>query len=237
MTHSDFVHLHNHSKYSLLDGACRIDLMIQRALEFRMPALAITDHGNMFGAIEFYAQAREHGIKPIIGMEAYLAPGSHTDRPAGKATDAYYHLVLLARNTEGYHNLMKLSTESYLHGFYYRPRIDKDLLRKHHEGLLATTACLRGEPAKRVLSRHITGCFGAATRQRLHMEHGLAGSQSFLPASDAATICFGASRLAIQVRALVTMSKSKRSRPAWIALSVCQPPVTSTFALFAFCLT
>ena len=81
MNHSDFVHLHNHSKYSLLDGACRIDLMIQRALEFRMPALAITDHGNMFGAIEFYSEAMKHGVKPIIGMEAYVTSGSHTEKP------------------------------------------------------------------------------------------------------------------------------------------------------------
>ncbi|MCK5597380.1 MAG: PHP domain-containing protein, partial [Candidatus Eisenbacteria sp.] len=91
MRHSDFVHLHNHSKYSLLDGACRIDRMVQRALEFRMPALAITDHGNMFGAIEFYSEAREHGIKPIIGMEAYVTSGSHKDRPAGKGMESYYH--------------------------------------------------------------------------------------------------------------------------------------------------
>jgi len=152
MKHSDFVHLHNHTNYSLLDGACRIDRMIQRALELKMPAVGITDHGNMFGVIEFYAAAREHGIKPIIGMEAYIAPGSRKDRPSGKAADSYYHLLLLARNAEGYRNLMKLSTASYLEGFYYKPRADKELLREHHEGLLATTACLKGEPAQHVLA-------------------------------------------------------------------------------------
>ena len=152
MKHSDFVHLHNHSKYSLLDGACRIDLMVQRALELRMPALAITDHGNMFGAVEFYSEAREHGIKPIIGMEAYVTPGSHKDRPAGKGWESYNHLLLLARNTDGYRSLMKLSTASYVDGFYYKPRVDKGLLREHSEGLLACTACLRGEPAQHVIS-------------------------------------------------------------------------------------
>jgi DNA polymerase-3 subunit alpha len=152
MVHSDFVHLHNHSEYSLLDGASRIDLMVQRAVDFRMPAVALTDHGNMFGAIEFYAEASGHGVKPILGIETYLDPRSRTERPAGRAWESYYHLVLLAKNFEGYRNLMKLSTRGYLEGFYYRPRIDKDLLREHHQGLIAMTACLRGEPAQHVLS-------------------------------------------------------------------------------------
>ncbi|MBN2564245.1 MAG: DNA polymerase III subunit alpha, partial [Candidatus Eisenbacteria bacterium] len=156
MRHSDFVHLHNHSKYSLLDGACRIDRMVERALEFRMPAIALTDHGNMFGAVEFYAEARRHGIKPIIGMEAYVAQGSRHDRPSGKSADNYYHLVLLAKNMDGYRNLMKLSTLGYLEGFYYKPRIDRELLRIHSDGLLATTACLHGEPAQHILAGNIT---------------------------------------------------------------------------------
>ncbi len=152
MKHSDFVHLHNHSKYSLLDGACRIDRMVERALEFRMPALAITDHGNMFGAIEFYSEAMTHGIKPIIGMEAYVTSGSHKDRPARKGMESYCHLLLLVRNARGYRNLMKLSTASYVDGFYYKPRVDKELLREYSEGLLACTACLRGEPAQHILA-------------------------------------------------------------------------------------
>jgi DNA polymerase-3 subunit alpha len=152
MTHSDFVHIHNHSEYSLLDGACRIDRMLARAKEFRMPALAITDHGNMFGAIEFYARARELGVKPIIGMETYVTLGSRFDRAEGKGWEGFHHLVLLARNLEGYRNLLKLSTKAYLEGFYYRPRVDKEVLREHSSGLLVTTACLRGEPAQHVLA-------------------------------------------------------------------------------------
>jgi DNA polymerase-3 subunit alpha len=155
MKHSDFVHLHNHSKYSLLDGASRIDRMVERAHEFRMPALALTDHGNMFGAVEFYAEASKRGIKPIIGMEAYVASGSRHERPSGKG-ESYYHLILLARNMDGYRNLMKLSSAGYLEGFYYKPRIDRESLRAHSEGLLATTACLQGEPAVHVLSGNPT---------------------------------------------------------------------------------
>jgi len=156
MTRADFVHLHNHSEYSLLDGASRIDRMIERALEFRMPALALTDHGNMFGVIDFYAAAMDKGVKPIIGLEAYVDPRSHSDRPQGKAWDLY-HIVLLAKNIEGYRNLMRLSTISYLEGLYYRPRIDKELLRTYHDGLIATTACLRGEPAQRILAGDLAG--------------------------------------------------------------------------------
>jgi DNA polymerase-3 subunit alpha len=161
MIHADFVHLHNHSEYSLLDGASRIDRMIERALEFRMPALALTDHGNMFGAIEFYASAMDRGLKPIIGLEAYVDPRSHAERPQGRAWE-YYHLLLLAKNAEGYRNLMRLSTISYLEGLYYRPRIDKELLRQHHEGLIATSACLRGEPAQRILAGDLAGAREAA---------------------------------------------------------------------------
>ena len=143
MQHSDFVHLHNHTEYSLLDGAARIDRLIARALEYRMPALAITDHGSMFGAIEFYDLAMKSGIKPIIGIEAYVDPVSRLEKPSG-GWAAYRHLLLLAKNQEGYRNLMRPSSRSYLEGFYHRPRIDKDLLRDHSEGLIATTACVRG---------------------------------------------------------------------------------------------
>jgi DNA polymerase-3 subunit alpha len=155
MTHSDFVHLHNHSEYSLLDGACRIDRMVERAHEFRMPALALTDHGNMFGAIRFYDKASQRGIKPIIGMEAYLDPRGHATRSEGRAWEGLTHLVLLAKNLDGYRSLMRLSTVGYLEGFYYRPRIDLELLREHNAGLLAMTACLRGAPARHVLSGSI----------------------------------------------------------------------------------
>ncbi len=144
--HSNFVHLHTHSQYSLLDGACRLDELIALAREYRMPALAVTDHGNMFGAIEFYIKASRAGIKPIIGIEAYVAGGSRFDKqPSNKYPDGGYHLVLLARNLTGYKNLIKLSTAGFLEGFYHRPRIDKKLLREHAEGLLASSACLKGE--------------------------------------------------------------------------------------------
>ncbi|HUV30892.1 MAG TPA: DNA polymerase III subunit alpha [Acidobacteriota bacterium] len=146
MKYAEFVHLHTHSQYSLLDGACRLDSVIKLAREYKMPALAITDHGNMFGAIEFYTKATEAGLKPIIGTEAYVAGGSRFDKShSGKYPDGGFHLILLAANREGYQNLMKLSSAGFLEGFYHRPRIDKELLRRHAEGLIATSACLKGE--------------------------------------------------------------------------------------------
>ncbi len=146
MKHSNFVHLHTHSHYSLLDGASKIDDLIAKAKEYKMPALAITDHGNLFGAIEFYKKATKAGIKPIIGIEAYVAGNSRHDRkPSNKYPDGGYHLVLLAKNYKGYQNLVKLSSTAFLEGFYYRPRMDKEILRQHSEGLIATSACLKGE--------------------------------------------------------------------------------------------
>ena len=152
MQHADFVHLHCHSEYSLLDGACRIDRMVAAARDFRMPALAITDHGTMFGAIEFYACAMEAGVKPIIGMEAYVDPAGLSARREGRASEGYHHIVLLARNAAGYRNLMRLSTAGFIQGFYYKPRIDLELLREHSDGLIATTACLKGRPAQALLA-------------------------------------------------------------------------------------
>ena len=143
---SDFIHLHNHSQYSLLDGACHIDKFIKRATELKFPALAITDHGNMFGAIDFYKKARKAGIKPIIGCEMYVAPRERTRKESIPGEpDGGYHLILLAKNNTGYQNLIKLVSAGYLEGFYHRPRIDKDILREHAEGLIATSACLQGE--------------------------------------------------------------------------------------------
>src|SRR5579872_1889668 len=127
-TMSDFVHLHLHSQFSLLDGANRLDDVIKAAGEAGMPAVALTDHGNMFGAIEVYNKARAAGIKPIVGMEAYVAQGSRLDRTPGKGSSN--HLVLLAKNEAGYRNLIKLTSSAFLEGFYYKPRIDKELLRQ-----------------------------------------------------------------------------------------------------------
>jgi len=140
---SDFVHLHLHSQFSLLDGANRLDDVIKAAVEAGMPAMALTDHGNMFGAIEFYNKARAAGIKPIVGMEAYVAQGSRLDRTPGRGSSN--HLVLLAQNEQGYRNLLKLTSSAFLEGFYYKPRIDKELLRQHSEGLIGLSACLKGE--------------------------------------------------------------------------------------------
>ncbi|MFQ5636379.1 MAG: DNA polymerase III subunit alpha [bacterium] len=141
-----FIHLHNHSHYSLLDGACKIDSLLNAALECDMPSLALTDHGNMFGAVEFYKKARHAGIKPIIGVEAYVAPHGRKQRKSDKGiSDTSYHLVLLAKNRTGYQNLMRLVSIGYTEGFYYRPRIDKEVLDLNKDGLIALSACLKGE--------------------------------------------------------------------------------------------
>jgi len=145
MIHSPFVHLHNHTEYSLLDGACRIPELVARAVSEKMPALAITDHGNLFGAIKFYQETMKAGIKPIIGCEVYVAPKTRFEKKGSEASAVAYHLTLLARNEEGYQNLIKLTTAGYLEGFYHRPRVDKQLLIKHCEGLIALSGCLKGE--------------------------------------------------------------------------------------------
>ncbi|HEY7463432.1 MAG TPA: DNA polymerase III subunit alpha, partial [Candidatus Limnocylindria bacterium] len=145
----DFVHLHVHSEFSLLDGLSRTKEMTQRAAELGMKALAVTDHGAMYGTIEFYSAAKAAGIKPIIGIEQYVAPRGMTSKE-GKADADYYHMVLLAKNEVGYRNLLALTTAAHLDGYYYKPRIDKELLAKHAEGLIGTSACLGGEVLRRL---------------------------------------------------------------------------------------
>ncbi|MDD5431493.1 MAG: DNA polymerase III subunit alpha [Candidatus Omnitrophica bacterium] len=145
MPHSDFIHLHVHTQFSLLDGACRLPELLNLAKEYKMDSLAITDHGNMFGAIEFYQEAQKAGIKPIIGCEFYVAPGSRLDKTSVGIDEAAYHLILLAKDELGYQNLMKLVSKAYLEGFYYRPRIDKEILSQYSKGLIGLTACLKGE--------------------------------------------------------------------------------------------
>lgn len=145
MKHANFVHLHLHTQFSLLDGAIRLEELFNQAKGYRMPALAVTDHGSMFGVIEFYQQAYRHGIKPIIGCEVYVAPASRFEKAGKGISEASFHLILLAKNLAGYQNLMKLVSAGYFEGFYYRPRVDKELLGKHHEGLIALSACLQGE--------------------------------------------------------------------------------------------
>ncbi len=145
LSHSDFVHLHVHSQYSLLDGACRIKDLCATASQQKMPALAITDHGNLFGAIEFYQTAVKYGVKPIIGCEMYIAPESRFNKSPGINRQPNFHIVILAKDETGYKNLLKLVSAGYLEGFYYKPRIDKDILAQHSKGLLGLSACLKGE--------------------------------------------------------------------------------------------
>jgi DNA polymerase-3 subunit alpha len=145
----DFVHLHVHTQYSLLDGAIRIDDLLQRAAEFEMKAVAVTDHGTMFGTVEFYQKAIKAGIKPIIGCEIYVAPRTRFDKTPADNKDLS-HLILLARNPEGYRNLCKLATAAQLEGFYYRPRIDKELLKEYSKGLIGLSSCLHGEIPRRI---------------------------------------------------------------------------------------
>src|SRR3954466_11736043 len=148
-----FVHLHCHSEYSLLDGANRIDSLIDKAKEFEQPAVAITDHGNLHAAWEFQEKAKKAGIKPIIGMEAYVATGSRHERARPTAGGKpYYHLVLLARDAVGYKNLIKLSSLAYTEGFYTKPRVDRELLAQYSEGLIVSSACLAGEVAQHLMA-------------------------------------------------------------------------------------
>jgi len=154
---ADFIHLHVHTQYSLLDGAIRINDLIARAKDFGMPALAITDHGAMHGALEFYVKARKAGIKPIIGCEFYIARTDRFDRSAKRAGDAAFHLVLLAMDRTGYQNLMKLASLAQMEGFHYKARIDKETLEKHQAGLIALTACLHGEIPHLITSGDLDG--------------------------------------------------------------------------------
>src|SRR5437870_7856212 len=156
-----FVHLHTHSEYSLLDGASRISDMVRLAAETGMPAIALTDHGVLYGAVDLYLQAKAAGINPIIGQEAYVATRSRHQKE-GRADRDPYHLILLVKDLAGYRNLIKLSSLAHLEGYYYKPRIDKALLAEHTEGLLALSSCLGGEVASRLLERDEAGAEQAA---------------------------------------------------------------------------
>jgi len=144
----EFTHLHVHTEYSLLDGSNKINEYVARVKELGMDSAAITDHGVMFGCIDFYRAAKAAGIKPILGCEVYVAPGSRFDKEIGREEDRYYHLVLLAENQEGYQNLMKIVSTGFVDGFYYKPRVDLEILEKYHEGIIALSACLAGEVAR-----------------------------------------------------------------------------------------
>ncbi|HDQ04967.1 MAG TPA: DNA polymerase III subunit alpha [Deltaproteobacteria bacterium] len=161
MKHANFVHLHVHTQYSLLDGMIRLDDLLQKAREYKMPAIAITDHGNMFGAIDFYQKAYAYGVKPIIGAELYIAPKSRFEKNYSPGETAY-HLIVLVKNMNGYKNLMKLTSAGYLEGFYYRPRVDKELLKEYSEGLIGSSACLHGEINNFILKGKIEEAKNAA---------------------------------------------------------------------------
>ena len=154
----DFTHLHLHTQYSFLDGAIRIKDLIKKISELGMKQVAVTDHGNMFGTLDFYKQARAGGIKPILGIEAYITgSANYTDKVREN-----FHLILLAQNNIGYDNLRKLTSESFINGKYFFPRIDKKLLYKHREGIIATTACLGGEVGKKIAQNDMDGARHAA---------------------------------------------------------------------------
>ena len=143
-----FTHLHVHTEYSLLDGASKISELVARVKEMGMDSLAITDHGVMYGVIDFYRACRKEGIRPILGCEVYVAPGSRLTKEVGDSADKYYHLVLLAENNQGYNNLMKIVSMGFIDGYYYKPRVDLEVLQQYHEGIIALSACLAGEVAR-----------------------------------------------------------------------------------------
>ena len=154
MNESPFVHLHCHSHYSLLDGAGSLDRLVARAKSHGMNALALTDHGNLHGALEFYRKAKDAGINPIVGYEAYIAPGSRFDKNAGSMKEASFHLTLLAQNRTGFRNLLKMASAAYLEGFYFKPRIDKELLEAHQEGVICLSGCVSSEMNQALLRGH-----------------------------------------------------------------------------------
>ena len=162
---AEFVHLHLHTEFSLLDGACRIGEMLDRAVELKMPAVAVTEHGNMFSAVSFFDEANKRGIKPILGCEVYIAPGDRRDR-SGTPGETANHLVLLSETTEGFHNLMKLVSSGYTEGFYYKPRIDHALLAQHAKGLIGLSSCLKGEVATGIRTDQARKAMDAAARYR-----------------------------------------------------------------------
>ncbi|HZE88485.1 MAG TPA: PHP domain-containing protein, partial [Verrucomicrobiae bacterium] len=198
MAKPSFVHLHNHSQYSLLDGASQLEDLLDKAVEFGMPAVAVTDHGNLFGAVKFHDLAAARGIKPILGCEAYLAPAGRKDKSTaaegtqGSQKKPYYHLILLAENGKGWANLIQLASIAYTEGFYYKPRIDREILASHASGLIGTSACLGGEIAQLLLADRVKDAESAAgTYQEIFgkgnfyleiQEHGLPEQKKIAPA-------------------------------------------------------
>ena len=184
----NFTHLHVHSEYSLLDGSSKIGELIARTKELGMDSIAITDHGVMYGVIDFYRAAKDAGVRPIIGCEVYVAPGSRFDRESSQGEERYNHLVLLAENDTGYKNLMKIVSKGFTEGFYYKPRVDYEVLRSCHEGIIALSACLAGAvPAKLIKGSYeeakeealkLQGIFGKGNFFLELQDHGLSPQQT-----------------------------------------------------------
>src|SRR5437667_5725905 len=162
---AEFVHLHLHTEYSLLDGACRIDEVLDQAVKLNMPAIAVTEHGNLFSSVTFHDHARQKGIKPILGCEVYVAPGDRRTK-SGNPGETANHLVLLAETSEGYHNLIRLVSAGYTEGFYYKPRIDKALLAEHARRLIGLSSCLKGEVAEGLAQQQDKRAIDAAATYR-----------------------------------------------------------------------
>src|SRR5436189_5567427 len=162
---AEFVHLHLHTEFSLLDGACRIDELLDQAAALKMPAIGVTEHGNMFSAVIFHVHARGRGLKPILGCEVYMAPGSRLTK-SGNPGETANHLILLAETDERYHNLIKLVSAGYTEGFYYKPRIDRELLARHAKGLIGLSSCLKGEVAEGLSRDHERKALEAAATYR-----------------------------------------------------------------------
>lgn len=187
---NSFVHLHVHSEYSLLDGACRIPQLVKKAAEMGQKAIAVTDHGVMYGAVEFYQEALKAGIKPIIGCEVYVAPRTRFDRES-KLDSRPYHLVLLCKNNKGYQNLIKLVSLGYTEGFYNKPRVDIELLEKYNEGLICLSACLAGEIPRQLVNNNYEGAkktalkyleiFGAGNYYLEIQDHGISEQKNIIP--------------------------------------------------------
>ena len=176
----NFSHLHVHTEYSLLDGSNKIKEYVARVKELGMNSAAITDHGVMYGVIDFYREAKKNGIKPILGCEVYVAPNSRFDREITGGEDRYYHLVLLAENNTGYSNLMKIVSKGFVDGYYYKPRVDKSLLREYHEGIIALSACLAGE-VPRYISK---GLYDNAKKAALEYQEIFGKDNFFLELQD-----------------------------------------------------
>ena len=176
----EFTHLHVHTEYSLLDGSSKISELIARTKELGMDSIAITDHGVMYGVINFYKEAKKAGIKPIIGCEVYVAPGSRRDRENTVGENRYYHLVLLAENNQGYANLMKIVSKGFTEGFYYKPRVDYEVLEEYHEGIIALSACLAGIVATNLRQ----GFYEEAKKEALRLEHIFGKGNFFLELQD-----------------------------------------------------